>query len=111
MTGAELIAAERRRQVEEEGFTAEHDDQHDDQSLAWAAVCYAAPERVYLLEDGSPDEFTFIDLWPPTWGPELDKRPIGFVRNHERIRYLTKAGALIAAEIDRLLRLEAEQER
>lgn len=37
--GAALIAAERRRHVEEEGWRCEHDDLHQDDALALAAVC------------------------------------------------------------------------
>jgi len=32
-TGAELIAEERQRQVEKEGYSAEHDDCHINQGL------------------------------------------------------------------------------
>ena len=39
-TGIELIADERRRQIEEEGFDAQHDAQEDYQELAGAAVAY-----------------------------------------------------------------------
>ncbi len=41
MTGAEMIAAERERQVSEEGWTAEHDDEHIMGELAAGAACYA----------------------------------------------------------------------
>jgi hypothetical protein len=39
MTGIELIAAERKRQVEKEGYTAKHDSQWVKGELAGAAVC------------------------------------------------------------------------
>lgn len=95
-TGVELIATERRRQVDEEGWSAEHDDLHMEGELAMAGALYAAPTPVYLIsEDG--DE---LDPWP--WSADWDKRD-----NHPRLRRLVIAGALIAAEIDRLLRLEA----
>lgn len=85
----DLIAAERARQIWEEGYSPEHDDEHDDQDLARAASCYAAIDRHPMLSNGIPGE------WPSSWrwkpGPT-------------RIRELVKAGALIAAEIDRLLR-------
>jgi hypothetical protein len=55
MSGAELIAAERRRQIEAEGFTAEHDDRQDDGELRYAALCYAINGN-----PGSPPP----DLWP-----------------------------------------------
>jgi hypothetical protein len=41
MSGIELIAAERERQVSVEGWTPEHDDKHDSGSLVAAAVTYA----------------------------------------------------------------------
>jgi hypothetical protein len=43
MTEIELIAAERKRQIEEEGWTAEHDEQWKKGELAKAAMCYAMP--------------------------------------------------------------------
>jgi glucose/arabinose dehydrogenase len=39
--GVGLIAAERQRQVSQEGWTPEHDDTHTDGSLAGAAACLA----------------------------------------------------------------------
>ena len=39
--GAQMIAAERARQVSVEGWTPEHDDQATNGSLAIAAACYA----------------------------------------------------------------------
>ena len=43
-TGIELIQEERTRQVQEEGWTPEHDEEHGDGELALAAACYAIPE-------------------------------------------------------------------
>lgn len=42
-TGADLIAAERQRQVEVEDWTPEYDARHRTGELARAAGCYAAP--------------------------------------------------------------------
>lgn len=90
--GAALIAAERRRQVEVEGWTAEHDDdvgRHG--KLARAAAVYATP-----LPDRDPD---FVQqFWP--WEQPSFYKPTPL----DRVRELAKAGALIAAEIDRLHR-------
>lgn len=113
MTGAQRIAAERQRQIDAEGYTAQHDDDHDDDGIAWAATCYAAPGRIYVQEDFA-DGVHFNDPWP--WDDCYDKRPRPSRGNYpepekatvtERIRLLEKAGALIAAEIDRLLRAKA----
>jgi hypothetical protein len=43
MNGAELITQERKRQIEKEGFDAEHDRQNTNQELALAACYYALP--------------------------------------------------------------------
>lgn len=110
-TGVELIAEERQRQIEKEGWTPEHDDEHDDGQLALAAMHYAAPDdrsgsRVsYVVEClNLDDEVLWCDaLWP--WGLRWDKKG-----RSTRIRDLVKAGALIAAEIDRLQRLEGEEQ-
>lgn len=88
-TGIELITEERARQISKEGWTPEHDDKHDMGEMAMAAVCYAIPgsQRERLETD---------DIWPWArhwWKPGTD-----------RVRQLVKAGALIAAEIDRLQR-------
>ena len=41
MNGADLIAQERQRQIDGEGYDAGHDDEHDMGELAAAAMCYA----------------------------------------------------------------------
>lgn len=82
--GVRLIAAERERQVVAEGWTLQHDAGHRADVLARAAACYAIPARLRRL-----------DLWPwesRYWKPSPD----------DRLCELVKAGALIAAEIDRL---------
>ena len=89
MTGIEAIAAERQRQIEEEGWTPEHDDKHGEAVLARAAACYA----VY----GS----RITTVRPPTWWPF---NAIWWKPKNRRAD-LVRAGALIAAEIDRLDRL------
>lgn len=40
-SGIEIIAEERKRQIEVEGWTLEHDDEHRCGELSDAAVCYA----------------------------------------------------------------------
>lgn len=47
--GATRIADERKRQIEKEGWTPNHDDEHEENELAFAAVCYAAPEPMFAL--------------------------------------------------------------
>jgi hypothetical protein len=102
MTGSELIAKERQRQVSVEDWTPKHDEQHTNGELGKAAINYIrfAVEcevgRNYQRRHGhTPNGWPWHYVW---WKPSLD--------NSEecRIRELTKAGALIAAEIDRLNR-------
>lgn len=92
--GVECILFERERQVEEEGWDYEHDKVANyDEQLAEAAALYALPEirRTY--------EYDVNNLWP--WDKKWWKPT-----PNDRIRELAKAGALIAAEIDRLQRMK-----
>lgn len=116
-TGVELIAEERKRQIEKEGFSSEHDDEHHDESLPMAAALYAAPIKLYrVIGCGHCNTVKrAVDPWPwhryvdpPRGGPHIrvtawDKR-----EEHDRLHQLVIAGALIAAEIDRLQRLGYE---
>ena len=100
-TGVELIAAERQRQIDAEGWTPEHDAEHAGEGLALAACCYALPpqmrkhKHVHGPEDYIRPSVAVPTLWP--WEGEAWKPSAG-----DRVRELVKAGALIAAEIDRL---------
>jgi len=108
-TGIDRIAIERMRQITGEGYDGKHDDEHDDGSLALAAACYsasAAGKRIYVKSDFA-SSIVFEDPWP--WEDAADRRPYdGNVLKAPdediSIRLLEKAGALIAAEIDRRLR-------
>ena len=83
------IAAERRRQVDVEGWTPEHDDTHGT-DMGYAAASYALfaaghypTERAHWTPGFWP--------WDPSWWKPATPR-----------RDLIKAGALIVAEIERL---------
>jgi hypothetical protein len=98
-TGVELIAAERRRQVLVKGFDNDNDDMLSGEELSDAAVCFAIRgywRNIY--------EFNERVIWP------FDKECPSERLRESRIEQLTKAGALIAAEIDRLKRLENGKE-
>ena len=86
------ILTERFRQISDEGWTLEHDDEHNCNELADAAACYALGQPSQIIEQLWPWS---IDWWKPT-----DKR-----------RDLVKAGARIVAEIERLDRVEKGQEQ
>lgn len=96
------VAAERHRQIHNEGFTPEHDDQHTDESLAVVAAIYAAPFPVFGCERGE-GYFTFEDPWPVNWCQTWDARG-----RHERRKQLVVAAALLLAEIERLDRRSTE---
>ncbi len=100
-TGIELIAAERQRQIEQEGWTEEHDCQHENGELAKAAALYAIPDDDRYIDTHEGSSYILETLWP--WHPDWWKPT-----PDNRIRELQKAGALIAAEIDRLQRKGAE---
>lgn len=117
MSVIEEVAAERRRQVEVEGFDAAHDDGHTAQQdwrqtiqfgkvgdLARAGACYALssviPSRQQRYHDGLPIRGAFDEMcvwpWSREWWKPKDRR-----------RDLIRAAALIVAEIERLDRLSA----
>ena len=85
--GASLIMKERQRQIEVEGFDENHDARENLNSLISAAIAYAVASRQ------DPDKWTAKDWWPwdaKWWKPTTRKRN------------LEKAGALIAAALDKL---------
>lgn len=98
MTGVELIAAERTRQVEEEGYDAAHDDEHKEWELSEAA--YDMISCIHpSMRDGADD-----------WGLAVRVQRRAKTEQEANIRILAMAGALIAAEIDRLLRLTVKND-
>ncbi len=101
MTVVDEIVGERCRQIASEGWTPQHDDEHDGGQMAMAAACYAAPQRMFkaqTLAGRGYEPFTaYVDAWPwaDNWWKPGDRR-----------RDLVKAAALIMAEIERLDRVE-----
>ncbi len=88
LDGVDLIANERNRQITQEGYRPEDDDRWTEGELAEAAAAY-------VLGD--------VDYWPFAWDSA------GYKANDSRERQLEKAGALIAAELDRLRRANGPQ--
>ncbi len=97
-TGVELIAEERQRQIEK-GFTQEHDAKHEVWEYVAAANCYSVAANVSNSTEFFRTEAEKLILegirreWP--WDKESFKPTTS-------LRDLVKAGALIAAAIDRL---------
>lgn len=95
-TGSELIAEERERQIKEEQFSPAHDDEHDNGALALAGASYAVCAVSQINKNSNWPDMPVSWPWDEEWWKPKDP-----------IRNLARAGALIAAEIDRLQRLEA----
>jgi hypothetical protein len=111
-----LIAAERIRQQNEEGWAPEHDDTHNSGEMAAAAGCYALPASHRIMGPrfidvptarglADPDSSVRVMVsvpiaWPwdaEWWKPKPD----------DRKREIIKACALLLAEYERLSRAEA----
>lgn len=100
----EAFAIERARQMHEKGYWPEHDDTHTAGELASAAAWYAIPHG-WADEQVEPEaaEAAHAALWPKDWSvPEVANEPTIAQRKRE----LEKAGAMLAAEWERLVRLE-----
>jgi hypothetical protein len=109
-TGADLIAAERVRQIEQEGYDEQHDVAHGPGPLLDAASEYLSVGSYRIrYPDSEHDPAMYLDIkdmhgfpasnWP--WAPHEFKPTADPIPN------LVKAGALIAAEIDRLMAQES----
>jgi hypothetical protein len=112
----EDVLAERQRQITAEGWTAEHDDEHADGSLAMAAASYAMPDEAlhYKTKKDTRDvgrscgeEILIVDrtivpsMWPESWAGSWWKPK-------DRRRDLVRAAALLLAEIERLDRAQTK---
>lgn len=100
-TGIDLIAEERARQVILEGFDDFHDAAHTDSELLKAADSYLC---AVITPDEEGDE---NGKSRPAWDWPWDKAR--WKPSDDPIRNLVKAGALIAAEIDRMQRAKGER--
>ncbi|MBG5702958.1 hypothetical protein GHT69_33095, partial [Pseudomonas aeruginosa] len=95
------VQAERRRQVEAEGWTPEHDDEHACDEIAAFACFYAMPPAARDRDTSSTGYGDTLGeaILPEGWEPKTG----------DRRRELVKAGGLILAEIERLDRTAATQ--
>lgn len=96
MTGIELIAKERQEQIEKHGHTPESDFQKYNgmysPELTWAANAAATAD---------------LGEFPKIWPDELCNK----ILDKPEIERLAIAGALIAAEIDRLLYIQGNNHK
>lgn len=104
-TGAQLIAEERERQISQEGWTPAHDDTHSNREMAAAAAGYLEHyvHRSWLIDPrnkmhgyADPERYredAAEDIWPDDWAD--------WWKPKDMLSDLVRAGALVAAEIDR----------
>ncbi|HCR1324216.1 TPA: hypothetical protein ONA27_002405 [Pseudomonas aeruginosa] len=95
------VQAERRRQIEAEGWTPEHDDEHACDEIAAFACFYAMPPAARDWDASSTGYGDTLGeaILPEGWEPKTG----------DRRRELVKACALGLAEIERLDRAAASQ--
>ncbi|HHJ1522755.1 TPA: hypothetical protein ACQGZX_001208 [Pseudomonas aeruginosa] len=93
------VQAERRRQVEAEGWTPEHDDEHACDEIAAFACFYAMPPAARDWDTSSTGYGDTLGeaILPEGWEPKTG----------DRRREMVKACALTLAEIERLDRAAA----
>lgn len=84
MTGYELIEQERKRQIEVEGYDAKHDFQEPLNSIIAAAISYAMCDI----------DMSKAEAW---WSWDFK-----YWKPKDRKRNLVRAGALIAAALDKM---------
>jgi hypothetical protein len=89
-SGAGQIAIERARQKSVEGYDQTHDIMHPTDEFCRAAIAYAVHDVAVIPSNGSVKGW-----WPEKWDADMFKPK-------DRKRNLVRAGALIAAAIDRL---------
>lgn len=86
------VIAERRRQIEVEGWDSAHDDAHGVGEMAQAGACYALMPSARSGADPSASMTSAKALWPwfPHWWKPRDDR-----------RDMVRSAALIVAEIEK----------
>ena len=89
--GAEAIRKERIRQISEEGYNSEHDNQHDPKEFLLAAVSYL----LNAIGNEKPENY-----WP------FDAE---FFKPKDEVRDAERAGALIAAALDLIYKRPKEK--
>ena len=107
------ISTERERQRTKWGD--KHDDDHEDGSMAVAAICYIENEPIYVRRE-SANRVTFQDPWPWSGGDPRCRPPSGFTNvptyGFRDYRWsLVQAAALLVAEIERIDRTTVQPVR
>lgn len=96
-TGIELIAAERQEQIEKHGydkdFIIDNPEYYEDGQMAQVASLLVSIQHDTGFQEAD------LEMMPESWDDETENRKMMLKPYKER---LIIAGALIAAEIDRL---------
>ena len=97
--GIATIVAERRRQIEKFDWSPQHDDQYKEGELLLYAQYWMTMPELGVARQHAKETLQSLQQtgWEDEWFKYDERTPI------ER---LARAGALIAAEIDRLKRAE-----
>lgn len=96
-SGIELIAAERQEQIEKHGFDLNHDArQYNSSGELIQAACYILCKDSLLIK-AHPADLRYA-LYPARWNNDFKKK----FDSKDELQSLIIAGALIAAEIDRI---------
>lgn len=102
-SGVDLISLERMRQLTVEGWTHEHDQDHHGGDLASAAVAYIACTLPLVDPEcgwSEREAYGVVHNGPMPWPFDA----ASYKPSTNPVRNLVRAGALIAAEIDRIQR-------
>ncbi|WP_457425607.1 hypothetical protein [Roseateles sp. P5_E7] len=98
-SAARDVLAERQRQIEVEGWTPAHDDEHHKGSLALAAACYACNAATWAQRDPSIPPADYAKYSAPGFRWPWAKR---WWKPKSQRSDLIRAAALLLAEIERL---------
>ncbi|WP_424682953.1 hypothetical protein [Frateuria sp. YIM B11624] len=113
----DMVAMERTRQIQEEGFDFDHDDQHAEEELAAAAAFFITPSTLcpdvcVSTEDYGLEVIPLLQLIGRGAWNGIDREDLADAFYEaacpaldRRINVLTKGLALGVAELERLLRL------
>ena len=103
--GIELIAEERKRQIEVEGYTPQHDSKHTVSEIISAAQTYLHSADLHILSGAYEPTDSWHKTIEPFYWNEVKRYWLWDEKSFKpttALRDLVKAGALIAAAIDRL---------
>lgn len=109
LTGIELIAQERQRQIEVKGYDSDHDELETAFQLSGAAAMHIAHAmnkdfegHTHYDDLGNCARFQVREIDTENWREHWPWDDHDGRENADVLTSLVKAGALIAAEIDRL---------